>query len=519
MSGWTSAPATNMTAVSLRRIRCTDIADSGVMDMGDRLCAASDIFESAGGWCRQSRGGAAFLSGVRSRVERMSEMPYIPLPEGLADLPPGPGLGAALAEVDRAGCNGFQLVELVQARHRQLCWEQAQLLADLHELAYAPYAAPDGPPRRSPMRDPHAAEEVSFALAVTMRAAEDDLALAFNLFNGFQAVYTALAAGRIDLAKTKMLLREVDLLHPEQAAAVLEQVLATIEHRSYASIRDSVRRLVLSIDPALVRRRYTAALARRTVYHTEHPDGTTTITGRCLPKDTVAAVFDYLNRLTAATQRSAQPRDRTADQVRADIFLDLLRGIDPTRPATDEPGTGATSSGRPAVGQGSVHLTVELTTLMHLNDRPGELAGFGPVIADIARQVAASLGSTPMWRFQVTHDGRLVHEGRLHYRPTADQKAYVRARDQRCQAPGCRRPAHQADIDHIRRWHDQGATIEDNLTVLCRRHHRAKDGGGFRLRRTDDGLAWTSPRGHTYPVRLGRELTTTQRSVLQTLIT
>ena len=35
-----------------------------------------------------------------------------------------------------------------------------------------------------------------------------------------------------------------------------------------------------------------------------------------------------------------------------------------------------------------VDLRVDLDTLNELNDHPGDLAGYGPVIADIARQVA-----------------------------------------------------------------------------------------------------------------------------------
>jgi hypothetical protein len=91
-------------------------------------------------------------------------------------------------------------------------------------------------------------------------------------------------------------------------------------------------------------------------------------------------------------------------------------------------------------------------------------------------------------------------------RPTTDQTAYVRARDTHCQAPHCRRPAHQCDLDHTRRWTDGGPTHEDNLTVLCRRHHRAKDHHGYRVHRTDDGLVWITPHGRAYPVPLGREL-------------
>jgi hypothetical protein len=158
-----------------------------------------------------------------------------------------------------------------------------------------------------------------------------------------------------------------------------------------------------------------------------------------------------------------------------------------------------------------------LTTLMNLTEHPGELAGYGPVVADIARQVADGFRDVAVWRFSLTHNGRLLHEGRLHYRPTAEQKAYVRARDKHCQAPGCRRPAHQCDIDHVTAWRDHGPTIEDNMCILCRRHHRAKH-GGFRLYRTDFGLVWISPRGRAYPVSFGKELDQTQRRILQTLI-
>jgi hypothetical protein len=126
-------------------------------------------------------------------------------------------------------------------------------------------------------------------------------------------------------------------------------------------------------------------------------------------------------------------------------------------------------------------------------------------VADLARQVADQFQPYPVWRFTVTDDGRIVHEGRLHYRPTAAQKSYVRARDRECKAPGRQRPAHQSDIDHVTAWEENGITHEDNLCVICRRHHRAKH-GGFSLYRTDFGLVWISPRGVAYPVTYGREL-------------
>ena len=182
------------------------------------------------------------------------------------------------------------------------------------------------------------------------------MATAWLLRDVFPAVHSALSEGRIDLSKAKMLLREVEAADPDHARAVLDQVLATAAHRSYAALRDTVRRLLLAIDPALVRRRYQLSIQRRSVTHTEHGDGTASIIGRGLPKETVAAVFDHLNRLTGAIKRASRqvgapiPADtRTADQVRADLFLDLLQGVDPVTAGIASPGP----------GKGAVQLTVE----------------------------------------------------------------------------------------------------------------------------------------------------------------
>ena len=81
----------------------------------------------------------------------MSELSaaYVPLPSGLAEMVPGPGLAAVLASLDRTACNGYQLVDLLVARTRQFAWEQAQLLADVNELAHSARGRYDDPPLES----------------------------------------------------------------------------------------------------------------------------------------------------------------------------------------------------------------------------------------------------------------------------------------------------------------------------------------------------------------------------------
>ena len=87
------------------------------------------------------------------------------------------------------------------------------------------------------------------------------------------------------------------------------------------------------------------------------------------------------------------------DELRARAFLDLVLGKDsrPARPgpraATPPPARvppGAGPAGGAAGGfAGRVTLTVPLGTAAGLADRPGELAGLGPVDPWLARDLAA----------------------------------------------------------------------------------------------------------------------------------
>jgi hypothetical protein len=59
----------------------------------------------------------------------------VAVPEGVFDLPPGARLAAALDALDLSRLHGWQLVDVVAARYRQVAYEQAKLLAAVRELA------------------------------------------------------------------------------------------------------------------------------------------------------------------------------------------------------------------------------------------------------------------------------------------------------------------------------------------------------------------------------------------------
>jgi hypothetical protein len=149
-----------------------------------------------------------------------------------------------------------------------------------------------------------------------------------------------------------------------------------------------------------------------------------------------------------------------------------------------------------------LELTVPLETLMDLADDPGELGSWGPVIADVARDLAHHLKSAS-WRFSVTDKaGRVIWNGPTRRRPTAGDAAYVRARDRRCRFPSCRRRARRCHLDHTHEHQHGGPSIPCNLAAVCARHHRLKTLGIWKLWQIPDGtMVWVSPLGRSYVVK------------------
>jgi hypothetical protein len=150
-----------------------------------------------------------------------------------------------------------------------------------------------------------------------------------------------------------------------------------------------------------------------------------------------------------------------------------------------------------------VQITVGLSTLLGLDEEPGDLAGHGPVSAQTARDLAFGLGST--WRRLVTDplSGALLDYGRTTYRPPAALADHVRARDVTCRTPNCTRPATSCDLDHVISW-PAGATSENNLQTKCDIDHRLKHEGGWRHQISTDPqhppgtVIMISPTGHVY---------------------
>jgi len=282
---------------------------------------------------------------------------------------------------------------------------------------------------------------------------------------------------------------------------LLDTVLPRAASQTPAELKRSVTRAVARLSPvSLLEAELDAYVSRGITVWADRSQVTIQF------QHTPDAAETILTAIDAWAARAPED-ERTLDQRRADALVDicayaLSRDHHPDPPTGT--GTGATTGSVTSTWQGrrpAVNVTVPLASLLGGRaggDTPAELAGFGPISADLAREIA--FDPTASWTVCVVDgQGRLLHRGAKTYRPPAAMREYVLTRDGVCSMPGCLRTARRSEIDHITAWARGGTTDPSNLQVLCPRHHRAKHNAGWQPKRLDDGSTeWLSPRGQIY---------------------
>ena len=418
---------------------------------------------------------------VRScSVEHMFDI-GVNIPAGLAVMSPGVELACFLKAIDRSRLNGHELVIVMQARARQIAHEQAEFYADMIEISHCPPGDAGSPAERHAEVDEFASDEIRAALRWTRRAADSQLDLAWHLRNRLPQVWDALHAGQIDLPRARVIASGTSHLSEESARRVVAALMDRAGEMTTGQLAARIRTLCVEIDPEDAKNRYEEGLAERRIVAEPNPDGTANLIGCQLAPHRVTAVRRRIDRLAKSLKTADD--SRTIDQIRADVFLDLLDGE----------AHGATSSQR-----GTVDIQVDLNTLVGLADNPGQIPGWGPVIADIARQAAAP---SSRWRVTVT-DPDTKHplwNGTTRRRPSNDQQRHIESRHPTCVFPGCRMPAADCDLDHTLAWGEGGPTNIGTLAPLCRHDHRLKHQAHWQLEQASPGrFTWTSRLGHVY---------------------
>jgi hypothetical protein len=295
-----------------------------------------------------------------------------------------------------------------------------------------------------------------------------------------------LAAGEVTLTHLRILVEAVEKLDDAHAAEVEARVLGRAPSQTPAQFRGCVLKAVMTVNPATAGQEWERARADRRVMFRPGPNG---MTGQYadLPAEDAAVVKQVIDAMACV---KLPGDERTVDQRRADALTHLA--VDRLNGTISDPLP--TRHGRkPAVG-----VSVALSTLLGLDEQPGDLSGHGPIPAHLARRIAAD--TTGTWRRLVTDPcGRLLDDGSSTYRPPRDLTDFVIARDGVCRAPGCRRQAKNCDLDHLIPFRHGGATSADNLLAECSRNHHQKHDTPWTVTGDPNSeITWTDPAGRSY---------------------
>jgi hypothetical protein len=454
----------------------------------------------------------------------------VPEPEELGQVPaaqcaPSGWLALELdhATVDPGRLSDADLIDTITGFERITSWagaRQAQLLAEFARRRCADYSPPDR--SETPARiGGYAPDEVALALRWSRIAATGRLVMAQALARSLPGTLAAWQSGRLDARKAAAITETSYLLPPEQHGALEERVLPRAGAQTLAQLRAALARAVLALDPEGAAARHAQRRTERRVVLSAEEDGMASLWALLSAPDATAAY----QRLGELARGLGAEDSRSMDARRADLLVDLLTGRRcattaqlPTTVGTGRPGpaspettspettspdpTGPAEAARHSCvprppGKPQVSVIVPITMLLGLDEQPGELAGYGPIPAPLAREIAAQ----GTWRRLLTDpvSGVLLDHGRTTYAPPAGLADFVRARDLCCRHSGCRHRATTADLDHTIPY-PEGATSEHNLHARCRHHHLVKTfGAGWRVEQHPDGtITVTTPTGHSY---------------------
>ncbi|MEW2011750.1 MULTISPECIES: HNH endonuclease signature motif containing protein [Microbacterium] len=364
------------------------------------------------------------------------------------------------------------------------------------------------------------AAEVGGVMRVTDRTVQRRIGEARTLVEGFPATVEAWEQGRI-VRGHAIAIVETGTSLPAEMWSEFEQVaISRCERDTPNRVRGELEILAYRMHPRSFAERHEEAAATRCVRIVPGRDGMSDVIAT-VPTVIAEGIHDRLTQQAraiidtrderiaarggigvafgaAVTRRDSEDAavivatdNRSTDQVRADVFADLLLA---GTPALDD--TRDTAAGPLGAIRARVQVLIPAATLTGEDDGPSDLTGRSPIDPATARTLA---GDTGMWE-RLFHDPTTgVTVSTDSYRVPTGMRRFLQARDQHCRFPGCRVAAIRCEVDHTHDHALDGRTELSNLAHLCQRHHSMKQFTAWRVRQLQGGvLEWTSPLGRMY---------------------
>ncbi len=395
----------------------------------------------------------AELAGASAAYEARRRGPRGPGLPGSADLVPGmsggpaggfgagqcldlaPGSASLHSFVETAVDSGRlgeasedEIIGLITAADRAeaaTCALKYAAAAELIRRRPAPGCTLPGPARMPESYLDSAGDEVKWALAETRPVADEVLSLAWDLEVKLPGTRAMFRDGLLRHSKVQIIARKTALLDPDEARQAEQLLLGQARKLSPSALRRAAALAAGQVNPEKAKQAREHGARNARVERWREDSGNAGLAGRELP---AAQVLAMDQRITWwARELKGAGVEGGMDLLRARAFTDLLldqdsrpagsRGTCPRGTGADHPAgpyrapgsaAGPVSSGYaggiPAGFAGRNHLTIPLPSLLGLADRPGELAGLGPVDPWLARDLARASAANPKttWCLTVT---------------------------------------------------------------------------------------------------------------------
>lgn len=340
--------------------------------------------------------------------------------------------------------------------------------------------------------------ELGAAMRLSDRAVQARMASASTLDQSFPATRAAFEAGEIDAGHVSAIIDAGCSVADADLRAQYEQLLLEAARFETPTRLRSIARVVAArLDPESVADQQQRARERRHIRVINLDDDM----ARVMADVSAAHAHAIHDRLTQMGRNVREARadaeaddgvarvvdTRTLDEIRADIFVDMLLTAAPTGHGEGD-SLGAI--------RGRVQVTIPVLTAAGLGDEPALLAGYGPIDRDTAARLAAG---APGWDRVMTHPHTGAPLAVDRYHPSAELRRFLSVRDERCRFPGCIQRPWRCDLDHTVDAAFGGPTSAENLAHLCRRHHTVKHASAWTVEQLGGGiLKWTSPTARSY---------------------
>jgi hypothetical protein len=328
------------------------------------------------------------------------------------------------------------------------------------------------------------AAEVALARRVSPHSAGRYCGFARALTADLPQTFAALQAGRVSEWRALIVANQTGWVSADHRREVDAELACKLERLGDRGVEAEAKKIAYRLEPDAFVERRRIAEGERHVAIRPLPDAMVRLSA-VLPLAPGVACYAALRQAADTNRSSGDPR--SGGQVMADTLVERITGAARAREVAVE-----------------IQLLMTDQTLFSRDREPGQVCGYGPIPAPVARELALS-GTAPRWirrLYTKPKTGQLVAMESRRRLFTAGQRRFIEARDQHCRTPWCEAPIRH--IDHVTPHAHGGKTDVESGNGRCEACNYSKETPSWRTRAPDgtgEEIIIETPTGHRYRSR------------------